>query len=116
MLVIFIVVEWWFMYGNHAPTLRNLSFKVFSQTSSSSSCERNWSTFTLIYTKQRYWLDYTRLQQLVFCYYNMKLKIRDMQVETDKVAENDYLDLLDISLKFGEEEDNLLFQWVRLSI
>ena len=46
----------------------------------------------------------------------MKLKIRDMQVETDKVAEYDYLDLLDISLEFGEEEDNLLFQWVRLSI
>ena len=43
----------------------------------------------------------------------MKLKIRDMQAETDKVAENDYLDLLDISAKFGEEEDNQLFQWVR---
>ena len=36
-----------------------------------------------------------------------------MQAETDKVAENDYLDLLDISAKFGEEEDNQLFQCVR---
>ena len=43
----------------------------------------------------------------------MKLKIRDMQVETDKVAEKDYLDLLDISAEFGEEEENQLFQWVR---
>ena len=43
----------------------------------------------------------------------MKLKIRDMQAETDKVAEKDYLYLLDISAKFGEEEDNQLFQWVR---
>ena len=43
----------------------------------------------------------------------MKLKIRDMQSKTDKVAEKDYLDLLDISAKFGEEEDNQLFQWVR---
>ena len=42
----------------------------------------------------------------------MKLKIRDMQAETDKVAEKDYLDVLDISSKFGEEEDNQ-FQWVR---
>ena len=40
----------------------------------------------------------------------MKLKIRDMQVETDKVAEKDYLDLLDISVEFGEENDNKLFQ------
>ena len=97
MLVIFITVEWWFMYGNHALTLRNLALKVLSQTASSSACERNWSTFALIHTKQRNRLAYPRLQQLVFCYYNMKLKIRDMQAETDEVAEKDYLDLLDIS-------------------
>ena len=101
------------MYGNHAPTLRNLAFKVLSQTASSSVCERNWSTFALIHTKQRNWLAYPRLQQLVFCYYNMKLKIRNMQVKTDKVVEKDYLDLLDISTEFGEEKDNQLFKWVR---
>ena len=103
---IFIAVEWWFLYGNHAPTLRNLALKVLSQTASSSACERNWSTFALIHTKQRHQLTYLRLQQLVFCNYNMKLKIRDMEVKTDKVAENDFLDLLEISTKFGEEEDN----------
>ena len=43
----------------------------------------------------------------------MKLNIRDMQAKTDKVAEKDYLDLLDILAKFGEEEDNQLFQWVK---
>ena len=85
------------MYGNHALTLRNLALKVLSQTASSSTFERNWSTFALIHTKQRNWLAYPRLQQLVFCFYNMKLKIRDIQAETDKVAEKDYLDLLDIS-------------------
>ena len=36
----------------------------------------------------------------------MKLKIGDMQGETNKVAEKNYLDLLDISAEFGEEEDN----------
>ena len=113
MLVIFIAVEWWFMYGNHAPTLRNLALKVLSQTASSSACERNWSTFTIIHTKQRNQLAYPRLQQLGFCYYNMKLNIQDMQAKIDKVVGNDYLDLLDISAKFGEEEDNQLFQWVR---
>ncbi|RVW15475.1 hypothetical protein CK203_096445 [Vitis vinifera] len=44
----------------------------------------------------------------------MKLKIRDMEAEHDKVAEKDYLDLLDITTEVGEEEDNQLFQWVRL--
>ena len=43
----------------------------------------------------------------------MKLKIRDMQAKIDKVAEKDYLDLLDIPAEVGEEEDNQLFQWVR---
>ena len=83
-----------------------LALKVLSQTTSSSACERNWSTFALIHTKQRNRLANPRLQQLVFYYYNMKLKIRDMQTETDKAAKKDYLDLLDISAEFGEEEDN----------
>ena len=43
----------------------------------------------------------------------MKLKIHDMQAETDKVAGKNYLNLLDISTEFGEEEENQLFQWVR---
>ena len=43
----------------------------------------------------------------------MKLKIRDMEVETDKVAENNFLDLLEISAEFGEEDENQIFQWVR---
>ena len=43
----------------------------------------------------------------------MKLKIRDMEAEIDKVAENNFLDLLEISAEFGEEEENKLFQWVR---
>ena len=99
------------MYGNHAPTLRNLALKVIFQTAPSSTCET--STFALISTKQRNQFAYPRLQQLVFCYYNIKLKIHDMQANTDKVAEKNYLDLLDILAEFGEEEDNQLFKWVR---
>ncbi|KAL6342296.1 hypothetical protein AAG906_007510 [Vitis piasezkii] len=98
--------EWWFMYGNQTPTLRKLAIKVLSQTASSSACERNWSTFALIHTKQRNRLAYPRLEQLVFCYYNMRLKLRDMEAENDRVAEKDYLDLLDISAEVGEEEDD----------
>ena len=101
------------MYGNHAPTLRNLTLKVISQIASSSTCEINLSTFALIHTKQINRLAYCRLQQLVFCYYTMTLKIRDMQAETDKIDEKYYPYLLDISAEFGEEEDNKLFQWIR---
>ena len=43
----------------------------------------------------------------------MKLKIRDMEAETDKVVENNFLDLLEISVEFSEKDENQLFQWVR---
>ena len=66
-------------------------------------CERKWSTFALIHTKQRNQFAYLRLQQLVFCYHNIKLKIRDMEAETDKVVKNHFLDLLEISTEFGEK-------------
>ena len=88
------------MYGNQASTLRNLAFKVIFQTASSSMCEKNLSTFALIRTKQRNWIAYPKLQQLIFCYYNMKLKIRDMKVETDKVVENDILIYFRFQLSF----------------
>ena len=40
----------------------------------------------------------------------MKLKLRDIEVENNRVAEKDYLDFLDILVEVGEEEDNQLFQ------
>ena len=43
----------------------------------------------------------------------MKIKIRDMEAEIDKVAEHNFLDLLEISAEFGEEDENQQFQWVR---
>ncbi|XP_057962975.1 uncharacterized protein LOC131154305 [Malania oleifera] len=109
------LADLWMIYGSSAPILRKLALRILSQTTSSSACERNWSTFALIHTKQRNRLVYSRLQQLVFCYYNMKLRIRDMEAEMDKVAEQDPLDLLDISVELGDKDEYPLFQWIRLS-
>ena len=85
------------MFGNDTPTLRKLAVRILSQTASSSACERNWSTFSLIHTKQRNRLAYTRLEQLVFCSYNMKLKMQDVEAENENVAEQDCLDLVQLS-------------------
>ena len=46
----------------------------------------------------------------------MKLKIRDIEVETDKVAENNFLDLLEISVEFGEKKRINYFNGLDLSI
>ncbi|KAM1523188.1 hypothetical protein ACFX10_013237 [Malus domestica] len=105
--------EWWIMYGTDAPTVRKLAIKVLSQTASSSACERNWSTFALIHTKQRNKLAHSSLEKLVYCYYNMKLQIRDKEAEIDHVDRGDPLDVFDIVGEDDDTEGNQLFQWIR---
>src|SRR5579862_1095271 len=101
------------MYGNCALSLSAIAIRILSQTSSSSACERNWSTFALIHTKQRNRLAYFKFEQLVYCYYNMKLKLRDMAAEKEKVNETDFMDLLQIAAKVRDDNENLIFNWVR---
>ncbi|KAK3206565.1 hypothetical protein Dsin_020611 [Dipteronia sinensis] len=99
-------VDWWVMYGNCAPSLRAITVRILSQTSSSSACERNWSTFALIHTKQRNRLAYFKLEQLIYCYYNMKLKLRDMTAEKDKINETDFMDLFQVAAEAGDDNEN----------
>ncbi|XP_057462414.1 uncharacterized protein LOC130752621 [Actinidia eriantha] len=47
--------------------------RILSLTTSSSGCERNWSTFEGIHTKKRNRLDATRLNNLVYVQFNAKL-------------------------------------------
>ncbi|KAK2638399.1 hypothetical protein Ddye_026194 [Dipteronia dyeriana] len=101
------------MFGNYAPSLRGITVRILSQTSSSSACERNWSLFALIHTKQRNRLAYSKLEQLVYCYYNMKLKLRDITGEKDKLIETDFMDLLQVVAEAGDNNENLIFDWVR---
>ena len=82
------------MYGDCVPSLRAIAVRVLSQTTSSSACERNWSTLALINTKQRNRLAYSKLEQLVSCYYNKKLKPMDITIEKDKVDETNFMNLL----------------------
>ncbi|AQK88770.1 hAT dimerization domain-containing protein / transposase-related [Zea mays] len=37
--------SWWRLYGGGAPDLQYMAIRILSLTSSSSGCERNWSTF-----------------------------------------------------------------------
>ncbi|CAL8116536.1 unnamed protein product [Prunus armeniaca] len=104
--------EWWNLHGDSAPNLQKIAMRILSQTASSSACKRNWSTFALIHMKQRNRLAYTRLEKIVFCYYNMKLKLRDEEAKMNKVAENDYIDLLDIARQPSDDDNNPIQQWI----
>ncbi|MQM05959.1 hypothetical protein Taro_038777 [Colocasia esculenta] len=71
-------VNWWLDHGRtyEYENLAYVAIWVLSQTTSAIGCERNWSTFGLIHTKQRNSLKSARLEKLVFCHYNMRLKLK----------------------------------------
>ncbi|XP_077233649.1 uncharacterized protein LOC143875954 [Tasmannia lanceolata] len=64
---------WWSNYGVEIPNLQRMVMRILSLTSSSSGCERNWSTFEGIHTKKRNRLDASRLNNLVYVQFNAKL-------------------------------------------
>ncbi|CAN0907639.1 hypothetical protein LINGRAHAP2_LOCUS24909 [Linum grandiflorum] len=41
-------VAWWKMYRGEAKHLQKMAIRIMSLTSSSSACERNWSTFETV--------------------------------------------------------------------
>ena len=41
--------NWWACFGSHIPLLQRLAFRMLGQPTSSSCCERNWSTYSFIH-------------------------------------------------------------------
>ncbi|XP_044421117.1 uncharacterized protein [Triticum aestivum] len=68
------------------PNLQKCALRIVSQCVSSSGCERNWSAFALVHTKQRNRLLYGKLHKLVSVRYNLKIRAEE---EEDPVREND---------------------------
>ncbi|XP_057852251.1 uncharacterized protein LOC131062571 [Cryptomeria japonica] len=44
---------WWENYGAGTPNLQKIAIRVLSQPCSASGCERNWSVFESIHTKEK---------------------------------------------------------------
>jgi hypothetical protein len=70
--------RWWMVHGSVAPELSKLAVRVLAATSTSSSCERNWSTYEFIQSRRRNKLTTQRCNDLVFVFSNMQL-IRRLQ-------------------------------------
>jgi len=70
--------EWWSYYGAESPQLQRFAVHVLSQGSSSSPCERNWSSFNHIQSKKRNKLLSTRLENLVYVRSNLKLALNSV--------------------------------------
>ena len=56
----------WLVHGVHAQTLQKIVLKLLGQTSSSSCCERNCSTYSFIHSIKRYKMKPERAKNLVF--------------------------------------------------
>ncbi|KAL1215191.1 hypothetical protein V5N11_016959 [Cardamine amara subsp. amara] len=66
-------LRWWSVHGSSAPKLQALAFKLFGQPSSSSCCERNWSTYKFIHSATRNKIVPQRAEDLVFVHTNLRL-------------------------------------------
>ncbi|WVZ58925.1 hypothetical protein U9M48_009143 [Paspalum notatum var. saurae] len=69
-------LDWWRSYGGRAIEIQRFARHIVSLCASSSSCERNWSTFEFIHTKKRNRFLHKRLNDTVFVFYNRKMKTR----------------------------------------
>ncbi|XP_059638978.1 uncharacterized protein LOC132281276 [Cornus florida] len=69
-------ISWWANHGASTPMLQTLAFKLLSQPASSSCCERNWSTYSLIQSIKRNRLTTSRAEDLVFVHCNLRLLSR----------------------------------------
>ncbi|KAM0850483.1 hypothetical protein ACQ4PT_053047 [Festuca glaucescens] len=67
--------QWWLSFGGDVGTLQKYALRIVSQCTSSSGCERNWSTFALIHTQVRNRLGYEKLHKLVYVHYNLQLRV-----------------------------------------
>jgi hAT family C-terminal dimerisation region len=104
------LTEWCMLYGRYeCLTLASITTRVLSQTVSSSQCERNWTTFTLIHTKSRNNLKIDRFMHLVFCHYNMRLRERQLR----RTHESEANELIDLDKIF--HEDDPLQEWIKCS-
>ncbi|XP_073015757.1 uncharacterized protein [Primulina eburnea] len=89
-------------------TLKKIATKVLSQTCSSSGCERNWSTWSLIHTKLRNRLAVEKLHKLVYVHYNMRLRVRNLMCGKE---DDDYYSPIDLNHIF--HDDDILSEWIR---
>lgn len=70
------LINWWSTCGSETPELAKVAKVVLSQPISSSSAERNWSTYSYNHSVKRNRLNCTRTDKFVFIHLNIRLQSR----------------------------------------
>ena len=68
--------NWWATHGATCPLLQKLALRIISQVTSSSSCERNWSTYGNLYSLKKSRLEQSRAEAMVYVHTNLRLIYR----------------------------------------
>jgi hypothetical protein len=61
------------------PILQQLAFRVLSQVTSSSCCERNWSTYGNLYNVKKSRIEQSKAETMVYVHTNLHLIYRKRQ-------------------------------------
>ena len=64
---------WWETHGEICPPLQKLAMRILSQVTSSSCCERNWSTYGNLYSLKKSRLDQSRAESMVYVHTNLRI-------------------------------------------
>ncbi|KAK7300483.1 hypothetical protein RJT34_11327 [Clitoria ternatea] len=76
--------KWWANFGAQTKLLQSLAFRVLGQPTSSSCCERNWSTYSFVHSLRRNKLAPKRAEDLVFVHNNLRLLSRNSDQYKDE--------------------------------
>ena len=116
-------MTWWTNHGQSIPSLMSLATKLLSQPASSSCCERNWSTYSLIHNVMRNALTPEHAEDLVFVHSNLSTSVKKnwcVQDRRDKDMGGDsfdsfggigILEVADLSLDEPELQAVFWFGW-----
>ena len=69
-------IGWWKFHGDDAPEIKHLATHLLSQIASSSTAERNWSTYSFIHSIRRNRLTFRRAEKIVVVHSALRLAHR----------------------------------------
>ena len=81
-------VRWWVCHGANGVHLQTLAIHVLSHVASSSSAEKNWSTYGFIYYVKRNRLGSQKAEDLVYVHSMWKLNPSDRTIALTKLLIN----------------------------
>jgi hypothetical protein len=76
---------WWFTSGSVGKLLPRIARRILAQVLSSSSCERNWSSYSFVHSKAWNRLLSSRAEDLVYVYTNSRVLNQNVPF-TDEAA------------------------------